>query len=319
MADAHTSLEAWKSAAATGAAPADARLYKTYTPYQIKAEGEPDSRRLTFTISTGAVDRDNDTLAVDGWDVQDYLKNPVLLWAHDAHMPPIGKALAVVKRGSALHATFEFAPGDVYPLAEQVYQLLKGGFLRATSVGFLPQEWTYDEQRGGFNFKKQALLEVSVVPVPSNPQALLEAKGAGLETGAISKWATEWLKGTEPPPVPPAAPPATIATTFPAVSTKAGRVLSSANESRVKAARDACQKACDHLDEVMAEVMPMGGPEDPEEEGKSAPAAAPAQPRIVVKRTRPEESQAERVERVVREVVRATVAAEIRRLTGRLD
>lgn len=320
MADAVlTGLEAWKAKAAEGAAPADARLLKTYAPDQIKAEG--DKRQLTFTISTGAVDRDRDTLAVDGWDVADYLKNPVLLWAHDSSRPPIGKAVAVVKRGSALHATFEFVPAEISAFAEEVYQLVKAGFLRAVSVGFMPQEWAFDEERGGFNFKRQALLEVSVVPVPSNPQALLEAKAAGVDAGLVREWAARLLEsgqeptdsgaGTEPPPTEKAAPAGVAAP--PVAAVKAGRVLSQANHGRVKAAREYAQGICDRLDEVMSEAG-MGEDEDE----KSLPAPAPA-PRFVVKRTAPRESPAERINRVVKHAVQAQVAAEFRRLTGRLD
>lgn len=316
MADAVlTGLEAWKAKAAEGAAPADARLLKTYIPDLVKADGE-DSRRLTFTISTGAVDRDRDTLAVDGWDVESYLKNPVLLWAHDSFSLPIGRAIAVVKRASALHATFEFATADLNPLAESVFKMLKAGFLKATSVGFLPQEWSYDEERAGFNFKRQQLLEVSVVPVPSNPQALLEAKDAGIDVGPLRAWA-KGILGDDTGPTLPAASAATDADAssepHEPKTAKAGRVLSSANEGRVKAAREACQKACDHLDEVMAAMPPE---DEPTDEGKSAHLSAP---RIFVKRSRPVETEAERVARIVREVVPSKVAAEIRRLTGRLD
>lgn len=323
MADVVTGLEAWKAKAADGAAPADARLLKTFVPDQIKAEGSADSRRLTFTISTGAVDRDRDTLAVEGWDLQSYLANPVLLWAHDADEPPIGKALAVVKRGSALHATFEFCPPEINPFADTIYKMLLGGYLRATSVGFLPEEWAYNEQRQGFDFKKQTLLEVSVVPVPSNPQALIDAKAAGIDVEPLRGWAVKTLEGLSPEPsvwLPKAYLEHAKAETKtpPAPVVKAGRVLSQANENRVKAARDACQRACDHLDEVMSEVMPMA-PEEPMDEGKAAPTPARVSPRIVVKRSRPVETEAERVARIVREVVQPTVAAEIRRLTGRLD
>lgn len=319
MADA-LDLSSWKNAAQAGSTPADARLLKTYAPDLIKAEGGEDSRQLTFTISTGAVDRDRDTLAVAGWDVQDYLKNPVLLWAHDSDELPIGRAVAVVKRGSALHATFEFAPADIHPFADQVFRLLKAGFLKAVSVGFMPLEWAYDEARGGFNFLKQSLLEVSVVPVPSNPQALLEAKRAGIETGLVKAWAQELLdSGTEPPPVPPDEESADTRNTVPDPGTtvpKAGRVLSAANHERVKAAHDACMRACSHLQEVMD-----GAGMDGEEEPKAAPPVVPkeAEPtprRISVKRsTAPAESTEERIKRVVK----AQVVAEIRRLTGRLD
>ena len=48
----------------------------------IKAEGE---RQIKFVISTEAVDRVNDSIAADGWELANFLKNPVVLWAHMRH------------------------------------------------------------------------------------------------------------------------------------------------------------------------------------------------------------------------------------------
>jgi hypothetical protein len=50
---------------------------------EVKA-GDGDSRTLTFTISSAAVDRMGDTIKVDGWKLDAYRKNPVVLWGHDA-------------------------------------------------------------------------------------------------------------------------------------------------------------------------------------------------------------------------------------------
>ena len=60
---------------------------------------------------------------------------------------------------------------------------MKAGFLRATSVGFQPQEYTENRQRGGFDFTAQCLAEFSVVNVRSNPEAL-----ARTDTAAVQKW-----------------------------------------------------------------------------------------------------------------------------------
>lgn len=42
-----------------------------------------DDRSVDFVISTGALDRYNSTIAVDGWQTENFDKNPVVLWAHD--------------------------------------------------------------------------------------------------------------------------------------------------------------------------------------------------------------------------------------------
>jgi HK97 family phage prohead protease len=144
-----------------------------------------DDRRLRFTISTASVDREQDTIALSGWDVRQYLRNPVVLWGHDAAALPIGRALDVGIEGGALKATVEFIAADMPErgqFAEAVYRLAHQGVIRATSVGFRPLKWAYteDKARGaddwfpGIDFQEQELLELSIVTVPANPEALLD-------------------------------------------------------------------------------------------------------------------------------------------------
>lgn len=144
-----------------------------------------DDRCLRFTISTGIVDREKDTIAVAGWDLSNFLRNPVVLWGHDAASLPIGRAIDVGVEGGALKATVRFIPSDTPErgqFADAVYRLARQGFLGATSVGFQPIKWDYtqDKDRGaddwfpGIDFQEQELIELSVVTVPANPEALLE-------------------------------------------------------------------------------------------------------------------------------------------------
>jgi len=141
-------------------------------------------RQLTYRITTACVDRQQDTIAVDGWDLTAYLKSPVVLWGHNQDLV-IGKAISIERDGTGLRSTVEFQPADmpiVGDWAEYAYRSGVSGFVRATSVGFRPIEWelTEDEERGGdgwfpgVDFKRQELTEFSVVGVPANPEALLE-------------------------------------------------------------------------------------------------------------------------------------------------
>lgn len=317
-------LATWKTQARAGAAPADAVLRKGYTADQVKVEDE-DSRKVSFTISTGAVDRDRDTLKVDGWELDDYRKNPVVLWAHNYYGLPIGKAETVLPKSGVLKATAEFATAEMNPLAESVYRMLKAGFLRATSVGFQPLKHAYDEERGGFDFLKQSLLEFSVVPVPANPQALMDAKAAGIDMGPVKGWAEGVLDGmepglwvpkeraqaafkalAEPRIVVPAFDPGPVLAEF----TKRGRTLSAANEARIRTAADAASAIGAALDEVLAQVAQA---EDETDEGKSAPVLylAPGAPSYAVNL----ESVKAAVVAAVNEEVRAQLCA----ASGRLD
>jgi len=76
-----------------------------------------------------------------------------------------------------------------------VYRLARGGFIAATSVGFRPLKWEYtrDLDRGaedwfpGIDFEEQELVELSVVTVPANPEALLDAPGPGEGTAIAAE------------------------------------------------------------------------------------------------------------------------------------
>src|SRR5215203_250495 len=142
-------------------------------------------RVVRFVISTGAVDRDGDTIDPNGWRLDAYRRNPTILWGHDHKIPAIGRVLRIGVEGNppALVADAEFAPARIHPFAEQVFQLVKAGFLRATSVGFQPKTFTENRTRGGYDFTEQALAEFSIVNVPSNPECL-----ARTDTAAVTKW-----------------------------------------------------------------------------------------------------------------------------------
>lgn len=145
-----------------------------------------DDRTLRFTISTGAVDRDLDMIAVNGWSLDAFAKNPVVLWAHRADELPIGKAIDFGSDERRLFSSVRFLPGEGYgsasELAETVYRMSRDGYLSATSVGFRPLTWDFtdDVERGaedwfpGIDFHTQELVELSLVSVPANPEALIE-------------------------------------------------------------------------------------------------------------------------------------------------
>jgi len=174
-------------------------IHKYYTVDSVevvKGEHEDDeSRILRFIITTESIDRDNDTISVDGWDVSNFLKNPVVLFGHDARNPPVAKALNLIFDTNNIKSEAEFMPRDMSEFSDMIFKMYKGGFMNAISVGFSPDEFNFDESRGGFgvNFIKQELLEYSVVPVPSNPESLQIARSKGIDTGPLKLWAEEIL------------------------------------------------------------------------------------------------------------------------------
>lgn len=139
---------------------------------------------IRFVVSTAGVDRDGDRVMQDGWSLDNYRRNPVVLWGHKSDDPPIGRCREINVIDGRLVATVEFVPSHVSSVgafAEGIRQLCEGGFLFGTSVGFKPLEWvvTDDVERGadtlspGVDFTACELLEFSIVSVPANPEALI--------------------------------------------------------------------------------------------------------------------------------------------------
>lgn len=169
------------------AADGDEPVLRRALETEIKAAGE-DSRALDFVISTASVDRYGDTIAADGWKLENFRKNPVVLWMHDNTMLPVGKAVNVRIEEGKLKARVEFTPSGQVKYNDIVFDMLKTGFLSATSVGFLPLKYSFVDdpsRRFGIDFLEQELLEFSIVTVPANAEALVEGRAAHTDAKAV--------------------------------------------------------------------------------------------------------------------------------------
>lgn len=203
------------------------------------------SEGLSFILSTAAVDRHGDTVSQSGWKLDNYKKNPVVLFGHDQNSPPVGKAGYVAVEGDKLIAkAVQFTPKDLSPFGYMIGEMYRQGFMNAVSVGFLPGKFKENEDRGGLamDFEEQELLEFSAVPVPANPEALQGAKSAGIEVAPLIQWATKILDtkdGTQ-----------TVQRAM------AERVYKSLNTRKTF-----------HMSKRKQEEMPMEMPEMPDEEG----------------------------------------------------
>jgi HK97 family phage prohead protease len=162
-------------------------------PFEIKDINEED-RSFWAVGSDETKDRDKDFIHADGWKVGNFLKNPVIPWAHKYSNPPIAQAKAIKIEDGKLMFQPKFPTKEEYEFGHTIYQLYKGGFLRAFSVGFDPikaKTIVWDDGEGktsmGTEFIEQELWEISACVVPSNPNALVEAKQAGIIDDAMEK------------------------------------------------------------------------------------------------------------------------------------
>lgn len=145
--------------------------------------------------STPALDRDREVLLPRGVLTDNFMTNPVMLHIHDYRQLPVGRVLDIQVEKSAVKFNFQFADTDV---GRELRYLYDNDFMNAFSVGFYPRaakmiseedgekvklpvaddtEETVDlskyETRPRAVIHKWELLEISPVPVPSNPEALL--------------------------------------------------------------------------------------------------------------------------------------------------
>lgn len=136
-------------------------------------------KTITAVVSTKAIDRMGESLEPSGVDLKNFRKNPIVAWAHDYAMLPIGKALWVKKSDKGIISKVKFADHE---FANEVFNLYKEGFLHAFSVGFIPKDWENgDGKKTPFRtYTKWEMLEYSAVPIPANPEALTLAVQKGV-------------------------------------------------------------------------------------------------------------------------------------------
>jgi len=105
----------------------------------------------------------------------------------------LGRVVSVSIEPAGLLATFEYDT-DINPKANLVFQQVQKGTMRGFSVGFLPKSWVTDYSppehidalpegprealksgRAFVVYTSAELIEISQVPIPSNPDALVGA------------------------------------------------------------------------------------------------------------------------------------------------
>lgn len=187
----------------------DKLVRKTYEASETKFLD--DSRSLLVKISTGTPDRSKDVVVPDGVILTNYLKNPVVALAHKYDGLSIAKTEEIKVVDNGILAKVTFPDKGVYPLADTVFELYKGGFMNAWSIGFMPLE-VQDIEGGGRQFNKWELMEYSAVLVGDNPEALTLLRSKGFKTDEIEKLIADKVedKGVIPFKDTPTADPGTV-------------------------------------------------------------------------------------------------------------
>jgi len=166
-------------------------------PFTVSADVEAGQGFL-WTLSTYDLDRFGERIDPQGWDFTQYLKNPVVEWAHRYDIPAIGKIEGLTVDDKGLHGVVFFNDKSFDAFGWSIGQRVKAGVIRAGSVGFRPIEIeipSKEESKDGTSliFRKQELIEFSICNVPANPFALAKTNedlGMSNEKGdnAIPFW-----------------------------------------------------------------------------------------------------------------------------------
>ena len=143
-------------------------------------------------VTTPKKDRDGDVLKTEGAEIDASMP---LLWQH-MHVAPIGRMIEVVEHSKdkllVTSAVIDSALGN------DTANLIEFGALRI-SHGFIPKEYqeldTKEGDMPGFEITKFEIMEESVVSVPSNTDAIIEAVSRGkLADPLVKEWAKHYYE-----------------------------------------------------------------------------------------------------------------------------
>lgn len=189
--------------------------------FSIRSINESE-RSVEVVASTDTIDAHGDVVE-QKFDLKRYRKNPVVLWNHNrfevgwiggAGRPkdfmPIGRAEdgngrkgARIEDGQLVAKLFFFKDPDPdqdkESLARDIFLRFQQGIINAVSIGFRPGKVTEeldDHGKAFYRLSQNELFEISVVPIPSNPDAV--AKSISLEHEHLRRLAVKGAQDGEP-------------------------------------------------------------------------------------------------------------------------
>jgi HK97 family phage major capsid protein/HK97 family phage prohead protease len=139
-----------------------------------KTAPPPNDNPREFVLSDESVDRMGDVIEAKGWQLDAIKTPPPALYNHNKDVVLGNWYDLRIDRGRLI-GRLVWMETD-YPIVRYVRELVDQKVLRTVSVGFQPEESEpldpKQPNRGGRRFKRQQLLECSIVTVPANPNAI---------------------------------------------------------------------------------------------------------------------------------------------------
>lgn len=141
---------------------------------------------LDCVMSAEVTDRHGEIVDIDSMSIENFMLNPVVLQSHEYDKLAIGKVLSITKTINTegikvMECKLKFAV-DEYDVAKTHFELYKGGYMSAFSIGFRVGAFKTDADGGVTRLMDCELLEISAVSVPANQLALAKSKGVDISS-----------------------------------------------------------------------------------------------------------------------------------------
>lgn len=191
---------------------ADAKVIVKAASAQIETD-KGDPYKITARINTASMDRDREVVLPTGMIASEFDVSGSIFWNHDYNRPcGVAGKVSIIDGAVVGRATFLKRPedyqGEWFPdfVRAWVSQMAEGGKSAGVSIGFIPVEVRRPTKKDISEFgddiesviSKWKLLEWSIAPVQSNPDAVVQT---------IGKTAWKALFPGEPEPQEVIAPP----------------------------------------------------------------------------------------------------------------
>lgn len=151
-------------------------MNRGYSWLEIRAVDE-EKRIIEGIATTPTVARDGDVLETAG--IQFKLPIP-FLWRH---RDPFGNVVAAsVDPDKGIKVRIEVGPAGVSAAIDEQWRMVKAQLVRGLSIGWRTLQELYDKELGGFRILKSEWVELSAVPVPSDPNATILSVRSADET-----------------------------------------------------------------------------------------------------------------------------------------
>lgn len=147
-------------------------MNRAYSVLTVKSVDD-GQRIISGMATTPTPDRTGDIVEPLGVE----FKNPMpLLWQHQADKP-----VGMVKFGKPTKTGIPFEakildipePGALKDRLDEAWQSVKYKLVAAVSIGFRALEYAFIEGTGGIRFEKSEVLELSLVTIPANAEAVI--------------------------------------------------------------------------------------------------------------------------------------------------